>query len=161
MRAPINSVKHILQHTTTQVTTGTVTTLVEAVGEHIQDVSNVQEVVEGSLIKAIYVEYWILGTFSEGSYVMCIEKSEFGNPSPIFTEMSTLNSYENKKNVLFISQGLIGEDNANPTPVLRQWVKIPKGKQRFGLKDKLRINFAFLGSDDIQFCGFTLYKSYT
>ncbi len=161
MRAPINSVKHILQHTTTQVTTGTVTTLVEAVGEHIQDVSNVQEVVEGSLIKAIYVEYWILGTFGEGSYVMCIEKSESGNPSPIFTEMSTLNSYENKKNVLFISQGLIAEDNANPTPVLRQWVKIPKGKQRFGLKDKLRINFASLGSDDIQFCGFTLYKSYT
>ncbi len=161
MKTPINSVKHILQHTVTQVTTATVTTLVEAVGEHIQDVSTVQEVVEGSVIKAVYIELWFMGTFNEGSYVMCVEKSESGNPAPTFTEMTTLNSYENKKNVLFISQGLISEDNANPTPVMRQWVKIPKGKQRFGLKDKFRINIAAIGSEDVQFCGLTIYKSYT
>ncbi len=161
MRPVISSRKHIVQHTITQVPTGTVTTLADIKGEHVQDVNSASEVVEGSVVKAVFLEYWIIGTFGLGSFLCIVEKSEAGNPNPIFTEMTTLDNYENKKNILFTSQGLMAEDNQNPTPVLRQWIKIPKGKQRFGLDDKFRINFASLGAEDLQFCGFTLYKSYT
>ncbi len=161
MRPPINSVKHIVQHTITQVATATVTTLRDIHAVPIQSVDTPSEVSEGSVIKAVFVEIWLLGTFNEGSFVLAVEKSPAGNPDPTFTEMTTLNAYENKKNILFMSQGLIPEDNANPMPVLRQWIKIPKGKQRFGNQDKLKINIASLGADDVQFCGFTLYKAYT
>ncbi len=160
MKPPIVSRKHIVQHTITQVTTATVTSLEEVRGVHVQDVNLAQEVIEGSVIKAVYIELWLLGTFNEGSYVLCVEKSESGNPNPTFTEMTTLDSYENKKNILFTSQGLIGEDNTNPTPVLRQWLKIPKGKQRFGYQDKFKINIAAIGPEDVQFCGLTIFKSY-
>ncbi len=160
MKPPIVSRKHIVQHTITQITTATVASLEECRGVHVQDVNIAQEVIEGSVIKAVYIELWLLGTFNEGSYVLCVEKSESGNPNPTFTEMTTLDSYENKKNILFTSQGLIGEDNTNPTPVLRQWIKIPKGKQRFGYQDKLKINIAAIGPEDVQFCGLTIFKSY-
>ncbi len=160
MKAPIVSRKHIVQHTITQVTTGTVTTLRECHGLAVQNVDAPNEVVEGSLLKAVFVELWIIGTFNLGSYIVIVEKSPAGNPDPTFTEMSTLDAYENKKNILFTSQGLIAEDNQNPTPVLRQWIKIPKGKQRFGLQDKLKINIASLSAEDVQFCGMTIYKSY-
>ncbi len=160
MRAPIVSRKHIIQHTITQVPTGTVANLIEARGEHVQDVNANFEVIEGSVIKAVYLEFWVIGTFNLGSFVVMVEKSSADNPSPSFTEMSLLDSYSNKKNILYTTQGLMAEDNQNPTPVLRQWLKIPKGKQRFGLDDRLRVNLASLSGEDLQFCGFTLYKSY-
>ncbi len=160
MRAPIVSRKHIVQHTVTQVGTGTVTTVSEINAVAMQDVNIAQEVVEGSVVKAIFIELWLIGTFNEGSFVLCVEKAVGAIAVPSFTNMTTLDAYPNKKNVLFISQGLIGEDNTNPTPVLRQWIKIPKGKQRFGLNDKLRINIAAIGSEDVQFCGVSIYKSY-
>ncbi len=161
MRAPIVSRKHYVQNTITQVPTGTVTTLSQIKGEHVQDVNSASEVQEGSVVKAVYLEYWVIGTFGLGSFLVMVEKSNAGNANPIFTEMTTLDNYENKKNILYTTQGLMAEDNQNPTPILRQWIKIPKGKQRFGLDDKLRVNFASLGAEDLQFCGFTTYKSYT
>ncbi len=161
MRPPINSVKHYIQHTVTQVTTATVTTLRDVHAVPIQSVDTPSEVAEGSVVKAVYIELWLAGTFNIGSFVLIVEKSPAGNPDPSFTEMTTLNSYENKKNILYTTQGLIPEDNQNPIPVLRQWIKIPKGKQRFGNQDKLKINIAAIGAEDVQFCGFTLYKAYT
>ncbi len=160
MRSPIVSTKHYVQHTITQVLTGTVHTNVECDAVGIASVTDPNEVQEGSVIKAIFLEYWILGTFNLGSFVLMVEKTGQNNLAPSFSEMSTLHAYENKKNILFCSQGLNAEDNANPTPVLRQWIKIPRGKQRFGLNDQLRVNIASLGSESVQFCGFVTYKDY-
>ncbi len=160
MKAPINARKHYVQHTITQVGTGTVTTLTEinAVAHLSVDAPN--EVEEGSIIKAVFCEIWLIGTFNLGSFLCMVEKNIGATGPPSFTEMSTLDSYNNKKNILFTSQGLMSEDGANPTPVLRQWIKIPRGKQRFGLGDQFRICLASLSGEDLQFCGFVTYKDY-
>ena len=160
MKAPIVSRKHIVQHTITQVPTLTVDTKSEINAVAVQDVNLAQEVVEGSIIKAVFIERWLLGTFNEGSFVLIVEKSVGGQGVPLITDMTTLDAYPNKKNILFTSQGLLSEDNANPIPVLRQWIKIPRGKQRFGLDDKLRVCIASIGGESVQYCGLTIYKSY-
>ncbi len=161
MRAPIVSRKHYIQQSITQVITGTVNTIEVVRSAAVQDVNVAEEVIEGSVVKAIFIEMWYIGKVNLGSFVMMVEKVPGAIADPTFTEMTTLDSYDNKKNVLFVSQGLMGRDDANPTPVLRQWIKIPKGKQRFGLKDKIKINVASLTADDLQYCGFETYKSYT
>jgi len=161
MKSPINSRKHIVQHTTTQVLTATVDTKSEINAVALQDVNLAQEVVEGTVVKAIFIERWLSGTFNVGSFVMMVEKSVAGQPVPTFTNMTTLDAYPNKKNILYTTQGLIPEDNGNPIPVMRQWLKIPKGKQRFGLNDKLRVVIAAIGAESVQYCGLTIYKSYS
>ncbi len=155
----VQYVKHYVQHTLQQVATGTVITNVEVRAEPIASVANANHVSEGSIVDAIFLEYWISGTFNIGSFVVMVEKSQAQLSVPAFTEMAALHNYENKKNILFVSQGLMAEDNANPMPVLRQWIKIPRGKQRFGLEDELRVSLASLGAEDLQFCGFATYKS--
>ncbi len=161
MRAPIVSRKHIVQQTITQVVTATVHTIESVRATSVQTVDDPAEVIEGSVVKAIFVEIWLIGTFNLGSFVVMVEKAPAAVGDPTITEMTTLDAYDNKKNILFTSQGLIAEDNQNPMPVLRQWIKIPKGKQRFGLRDKIKINLASLSGEDLQFCGFQIYKSYS
>ncbi len=161
MKAPIVSRKHIVQQTLTQVLTGTVNTIEPVRAAAVQDVNVAAEVIEGSVVKAIFIELWFIGQVILGSFVMMVEKAPAAVSDPTFTEMGLLDAYDNKKNILFTSQGLMGRDDANPTPVLRQWIKIPKGKQRFGLKDKIKINIASLTGEDLQFCGFQIYKSYS
>ncbi len=160
MKAPIVSSKHYVQQTITQVPTATVTTFELVISTNVPSVDAPADVEEGSVIKAIYLEYWIIGTFSLGSFVFTLEKVVQNGAAPTFSEMSTLFGYDNKKNILFTSQGLIAEDNQNPTPVVRGWFKIPKGKQRFGFRDKIRVSIASLSSEDLQICGFATYKAY-
>ncbi len=162
MSAPIVSRKHIVQHTTFVVASGTVTTFTDVDAASIQDVGSPNEIVEGNVVKAVYVELWLLSNDNiPASFVMMVEKNPAQNPPPIFTEMTTLDVYENKKNILYTTQGLVADDSSNPTPVLRSWVKIPKGKQRFGLRDAFRINIAAIGTSDLSGCGLTIYKSYS
>ncbi len=160
MRAPIVSVKHYVQNSVTQVTAGTVTTVIPIRGIAHQNVDAPAEVLEGSVVKAVFLEYWIIGENELGSFVVTVEKSGSDTTVPSFTDMTTIHAYGNKKNILYTTQGLMSDSSRNPTPILRQWIKIPKGKQRFGLDDRLRINFSSLTSENLQFCGFTLYKSY-
>ncbi len=162
MRAPITSRKHIIQHTQTTVASGAVASNLPILAQAVQDVNANFEVIEGSVIKAVYIERWIIGKGpSPTSYVLIVEKAPANAPAITFTQMTNLDSYPNKKNILFTSEGLLPRDDANAIPVLRQWLKIPKGKQRFGLKDELRIVVADIGVDDIEFCGLVIYKSYT
>ncbi len=160
MRPPIISRKHIVQHTKTSIASAAVATQIECTSVHIQDVNANNEVAEGSVVKAIFLEYWLLAEFGPGSFVLIVEKAQGLQANPSFTNMTTLDAYANKKNVLFISQGLLPDDAANPTPVLRQWIKIPKGKQRFGFGDKIRVSIAAIDTDGVEFCGFTVYKDY-
>ncbi len=164
MRAPIVSRKHIVQHTQFIVPSGSVTTHVDALAVAVQDVNIPSEVTEGNVIKAIYVEIWLNGetnTESINSIVLMVEKSQANHAVPTLSEMSTLDAYENKKNIFYTTQGITASNTGNPTPFIRQWIKIPKSKQRFGLRDNFRISIAAIGAGDISGCGLTIYKSYS
>ncbi len=163
MRAPIVSRKHLVQFTEFSVASLTVNCMVGVRAKAIASVDTNFEVVEGSVIKAIFAELWILGKHasSQSSFVVVVEKVPAGGAEPTISQMTTLDAYSNKKNILFTSQGLIAPATANPTPVLRQWIKIPKGKQRFGLEDEFRICIASIGANDLHGCGLQIYKSYT
>ncbi len=162
MKAPVVSRKHVIQHTQFSVSSAAKTTFVEISAVAIQNVDANFEVIEGSVVKAVYIELWLLGAGSgQSSYVVIVEKSQSGQADPTFTQMTTLDAYSNKKNVLYSSEGLIAHSAGNPTPVLRQWIKVPKSKQRFGLDDRFRISIAALGASAVLGCGLTIYKSYT
>ncbi len=164
MKSPINSRKHIVQHTQTIIPSGTTTSNVAVRALAIQNVDQAFEVVEGAVVKAIYIERWIAGNTGiepSSSIVLTVEKNPAGGGSPTFTEMTTLDAYPNKKNILYTTQGLTASNTGNPIPFIRQWVKIPKGKQRFGLEDELLVTIANIGAEDISFCGVMIYKSYT
>ncbi len=164
MRPPIVSRKHIVQHTQFTVASAAVASFTDVVGAAVQDVNTASEIIEGSIVKAIYVELWLISdtlTNPAATYVLIFEKGQSESADPSFADMTTLDAYQNKKNVLFVSQGLLAEEGGNPTPVHRGWIKIPKGKQRFGLKDTFKIHIAAIGTEGIDGCGFSIYKSYT
>lgn len=160
MLAPISSIKHYVQFTEFNVASATVSTkvLVNAVAAP----ANPEDCKEGSVVKAVFIELWLLAdTNAVSSFVCTVDKAVGTQAVPSFTNMTTLNSYNNKKNILFTSQGLLGENGStNPTPVLRQWIKIPKGKQRQGLSDEIRLNIAAIGATQITGCSFATYKEY-
>ncbi len=163
MRAPIVSRKHIVQHTQTVLASTAVASLRDVIATNMQNVNAAADVVEGSVIKAIFVELWVNGNTGiepAGSVVVMVEKAPGDIVAPTITDMTTLDDYDNKKNIFFTSQGILASNTGNPTPFLRQWIKIPRGKQRFGLRDEFRINIAAIGAEDISFCGLTIYKSY-
>ncbi len=165
MKSPITSVKHYVQTTQTAVAglaTGSVN-IVSAVARADLNAANAQEVEQGSTIKAVFLEYWVLSNEpadAHSAFQFAVYKLTGADIGLTFAEINALHGYDNKKNVLLFSQGLVASDKANPTPVVRQWIKIPKGKQRFGLKDRLAITFSGL-TGDVQFCGFATYKEYT
>ena len=104
---------------------------------------------------------WYLGSSAQPVFhVSTVEKLTSGASEMTSVQASLLNEYPNKKNIFQTSQGLIGDANTNPIPVFREWIKIPKGKQRMGLGDKLVLNIAARGeaANDIEVCGFYIYK---
>ncbi len=78
-------------------------------------------------------------------------------------QMAALHDYDNKKNILFTSQALSPIDESMMIPVMRGWYKIPKGKQRMGLGDQLKISIRNNNATaiDVNFCGLVIYKEYT
>jgi len=79
--------------------------------------------------------------------------------TPTFADMSALNLYTNKKNVLYHTQGLSNDQDADAIPFVRQWFKIPKGKQRFGLADRLYLVVSAIAIDQT-ICGHMVFKEY-
>ncbi len=161
MRAPIHSNKHYVQTSLSTITAGAVFAI-DLINSTAPDaVTDVDEVTEGALVKAIYIEEWLrAGDTAGGSFITIVEKAPASIGTPTAAQMAALGDYINKKNILFTSMGTLNDQDANATPVLRQWIKIPKGKARFGLGDSLRI-VTFAQSLDIIRCGFATYKEYT
>ncbi len=161
MRAPIHSEKHYRQITLSTATTGTrnVEDLATAVsGESTTSIT----VQEGALVKAIYVELWVIGSSADQFFTAVLLKLEGGFASPSFTNLTNLHAYTNKKNILYTTQGLAPNDGVGqPVPLLRSFIKIPKGKQRMGLGDKWSLAIASRGDATITYCGFATYKEYT
>ncbi len=103
---------------------------------------------------------WLLaGSQQPGSFQLTLEKISSNAPDMTHNDSTLLHDYGNKKNILYTTQGLVGDANTNPSPLLRQWFKIPKGKQRFGLGDKLNLNLSSF-AENITSCGVIIYKEY-
>ncbi len=160
MRPVIQSVKHYIQRNLTPVAAGVlvITSLVNAkqiVGTAAEDCK------VGSIIKAVYVEFWIKGNNAlGGSYHFAITKNEGGANLLTNTTISNLHDYNNKKNVYYFSQGTTNDIASIGTPAFRGWLKIPKSKQRFGEGDQLNIS-CHAASVNLNFCMFATYKEYS
>ncbi len=162
MKPIIHSTKHYVQQTRSQVATVAIANLDIALSVESTTANLVDEVVEGAVVKAVFIEMWILDTSADGSFVISLEKRPGGVAAMNFTNSNTLGTYNNKRNLLYVTQGLSPNNGVgNPVPIIRQWFKIPKGKQRFGLGEKLMLNITNNGLNDLEFCGFMTYKSLT
>ncbi len=160
MRQIIQSTKKYIQTSLSTVLAGATTVIVLATGIDIVTAAN-HNVVTGSIIKAVFVEMWIrAGDTSPGSTLVSLVKVPGDAPNPTFAELTNLTDYQNKKNVLYHTQGLTNDQDADAIPFVRQWFKIPKGKQRFGLNDRLVLTVSAQALDNI-ICGFSTYKAYT
>jgi len=161
VRRPIvNSIKHIPQFPATGIASGAESgfSLVVAVAKGAAR-TTAAVVEEGCIIKAVFLEIWVKADSPNFTVISTVTKIPGGGTtSPDFTEMNNLSSYENKKNILEIHEGL-APSGGNVVPLYRHWIKIPKGKQRFGLDDTLTLNIAFVGSDG-DMCGFCTFKEY-
>ncbi len=162
MRAPIHSQKHYVQVTLSTATTGTTNTEVFIQAVESTVANTVSEVVEGALVKAVFIELWVIGGTADQFFTIIIEKRPSARAAATHAQMASLGTFPNKKNILYTSQGLAPNDGVGqPVPVIRQWFKIPRGKQRMGLGDLLSLNISSRGDGTLTYCGFATYKEYT
>ncbi len=157
----ITSRKHIFQ-VALQSITG-VGILTSAFVDAIEGArTNPEHVTEGASVKAFYLELWVQNSASAiGSFTFCVFKNPGGSNNPTSADMAALHDWDNKKNILYTTQGLLPGNEEMILPVYKGWVKIPKGKQRFGLGDKMQFTFRNNTTDDLNFCGLVIYKEYT
>jgi len=161
VRPMVHSTKHYVQESIITITGGGLDnqTLIDAVA--VSDKNTVSEVTEGSSVKAIYCEYWLrAGTTTASSFVAAIYKVPGGAAAFSVAQMAALGNADNKKNILFTSQGLVNDQDSTALSLVRGWLKIPKSKQRFGLGDRLILTISAIAVD-IHKCGFSTYKEYT
>ncbi len=161
MRPIVQSTKKYVQWSLDGTVAGAIEKKDIVKAKDIDDVSAVVDVVAGSIIKAVYVELWITSDdATQSTFVFTIEKRTTATTAMTAAEAAALNDYHNKKNIFYTSMGLTGPKVDNPMPAFRGWIRIPKGKQRFGLEDVLSWNI-LAQSDGINHCGFATYKAYT
>ncbi len=161
VRPMVHSTKHYVQQTIATVTADSVNTIniVESVA--VPDKNQVFEVEEGSSIKAVYCEMWIrAGSATASSGQLIIYKKVGDATSANTTDMAALGNWDNKKNILYTTQGLFNDQDSDAIASIRMWIKIPKSKQRFGLGDKLQMTI-LATAVDLHICGFFTYKEYT
>ncbi len=162
MKAVIRSDKHYVHFDPGTVVLGAATSqdMVQAV--EATTANAVDEVAEGSVIKAVYLELWLTSDdATASSFTFTIEKQVGGIADITAGAMAALGVYANKKNIFYASQGLVGPNTGTiPLPVFKDWIKVPKGKQRFGLGDVLVWNLRAI-SDGLTFCGFCTYKEFS
>ncbi len=161
VRPMVHSVKHYVQQSIGTVTAGSIETTDFVVSVEGTTANAVQEVQEGSTVKAVYVELWIRSAATAAaSFTFIICKRPGGVNAPSVGEIAALGLWDNKKNVLYTTQGLVNDVDSSALSLFRGWIKIPKGKQRMGLGDVISWHLEAVGQS-INFCGFTTYKEYT
>ncbi len=161
VRPTITSRKHIVQVPVNVVVGGTLNIVKIAHAKQDADDTVASEVHVGDTIKAVYVEIWLQSSSNQvGSITATVEKIPGVGSSMTFLESAQLHTYPNKNQIFYSTQGLNPDTNANPVPFIRMWIKIPKGKQRFGLNEKIQLNIS-ANSEDCSFCGLVIYKSYS
>ncbi len=119
----------------------------------------------GAVVKAVYVELWLgnASTSVVGSYTTILFKNPGANAVASATILAALHDYDNKKNILFTSQALVPPTDGGQVMVMKGWYKIPKGKQRFGLGDRIDLVTRNNNSTsvDINGCGLAIFKEYS
>ncbi len=162
MRPVIHSEKHYVQISLSTALTASVNTEELCRAVPTADKDSVTEIQEGAIVKAIYIELWAIGSSSNQFFTVALAKNMGEMTVMSIAEIAALGTYGNKKNVLYVTQGLASNDGiAAPIPIIRQWFKIPKSKQRFGLQDKIILSVASRGDASLIYCGFATYKEYT
>ncbi len=156
MKSPINSDKHYVHNLSTTIATG-VRAAVNLITVD-NDLALTSDVRIGAVVKAVYVEYWVASDGEVDSVNACVTKIGGGQSGPTYTEMQAMSTYLNKKNVLEFHQGL-APATGNIISIFRHWIKVPKGKQRFGSGDKFTLSISATGGT-ISFCGFATFKEY-
>ncbi len=165
MLAPINSIKHYVHRANTSIASGSVSAHVVVDSTTAPGNATSADVTEGSIVKAVHLEYWLNSDGATGTtvqFVLIVEKVPANQSSATAVNLLNLGAYENKKNILYTTQGNLGAsvDGQSSVPILRAWVLIPKGKQRFGLSDRLVVSMEPVGSVGAAFCGLATYKEY-
>ncbi len=162
MKPIIHSTKHTVQAPISQVTTGTAENLLIFTSVVSTGANLATEVEEGANVRAVFVEMWLQNQGDLGHSIVILEKLEQDQAGATFAEMGNLFSYNNKKNIFFTHEGLTANDAiGNPMPIIRQWFKIPKGKQRFGLGDRLVLTISNPSANDLNRCGVFIFKELT
>ncbi len=157
----IHATKHYVQISLDTITAAAVNDYSIAVAVKVEDKNQVFEVEEGTVIKAIYVELWCrAGGTTASSGQMIIYKKQSDTTVPTTTEMAALGGWNNKRNIMYTTQGLFNDIDADALALFKGWIKIPKGKQRMGLGDAWKIS-VFAPLQDLQVCGFSTYKEYS
>ncbi len=163
MLAPIVSIKHYVQTFITSILTATVLN-VEIADSVIAPAAAANEVLEGSIVKAVFVEIWATNIdvdTTRAAFNLTVEKRPGNTPAMTNAQSLVLDRYPNKKNILYTTQGILTSGSAGPAiPLFRQWIKIPKGKQRMGLDDKIVLNISNVATSTMQVCGVYTYKEY-
>ncbi len=165
MVPPINSVKHYVHRTNVTLASAAIQNNLVATSVVAPATGSAADVREGSVIKAIFVEIWLLGgtTSADTTTQFLIAVEKVPTSAILMTHAQSLNlgAYPNKKNILYTTQGVLtGELNGpQAVPIIRGWIMIPKGKQRMGLGDRLVVNIANTGVS-LQICGIFTYKEY-
>ncbi len=164
MRPIIHSKKHISQLSQFTIAQSAVDTQVLVVSQ--EAVSTTPSAIEvGAVVKAVYVELWLGNQSSTvvGSYTTILMKNPGGNAVASASTLTALHDYDNKKNILFTSQALVPPTDGGQVMVMKGWYKIPKGKQRFGLGDRIDLVTRNNNSTSVVIngCGLAIFKEYS
>ncbi len=157
MRPRVNTDKHYVNVAIATVASTSIANVQIVSGKETPSTNT--QVRIGSNVSAIYIELWVESDASNAasSFNITVEKLINAGTPMSNTNAFDLNSYTNKRNILYTTQGLTPAQDNNPIPVIRQWIKIPKGKQRIALEDRINLNIASVAGG-VQFCGFFTYK---
>ncbi len=122
------------------------------------------DVTEGSLVKAVHMNHWFINNGATGTitqFTAILEKVPAGQAGATASQLLNLQAYPNKKNVLNTFQGnqSAGIDGVGAFTYMQGWFKISKGKQRFGLGDRLILSMTPTGQQ-VNICGMVVYKEY-
>ena len=121
----VHSTKHYVQTSISTIVGGAVLSidLIHAVS--VDAKNDPDEVEEGNSVKAIYLEYWIrAGSTTPSSGQMVIYKSSADTTPPLAADMAALDSWDNKKNVLYTTMGLYNDQDADAIAIYKGWLKI-------------------------------------
>ncbi len=163
MIPPVVTTKHYVDQTNVALASGAiaVVSLIDGVARSTERTST-NMVDEGAVIKAIYIEWWLNGSGASGAttqFDFIVYKLPGVGTNPTAADLLNKQAWDNKKNILFTSHGNLGGVGNSSIPIIRQWLMIPKGKQRFGLNDRLQIALTTTG-EAFQHCGFSTYKEF-
>ncbi len=161
VRPMVHSTKHYVQQSIGSVAAGAKQDTDLVVSVDVGAKNTVSEIEEGNSVKAVYIELWVRSSATAASsFVFVVLKRPSALGAPTIAEIAALGDYTNKKNVLYVCQGLTNDVDSTALAVHKGWIKIPKSKQRFGLGDKLSWHLSVIGQG-MNFCGFSTYKEYS